>query len=176
MINRFSTSARAAVSAAVEEAGRRGDPRVGTEHLLLGLLHDAESPASRAMGVDLDGARHALDAMDSAALAAVGLDVKADVSADVNADPVAEPDPGADDSDKNLARARSYGRRPFTRGAGAALRRTLAEAQARSTRRLEPTHLLLALLDGGPRDPATALLARLGIDPSAVRSRLSDAA
>ena len=73
MINRFSESARAAVSAAVDEAGRRGDPRVGTEHLLLGLLHDADSPATRSMGIDLRSARQALDSMDSDALAAVGL-------------------------------------------------------------------------------------------------------
>lgn len=167
MINRFSKSARAAVSAAVEEAGRRGDARVGTEHLLLGLLHDADSPATRSVGVDLESARQALETMDNEALAAVGVDVNAD------------PDGDADDDAKGRPRpptARAHGRRPFTRGAGAALRRTLAEAQARSTRRLEPTHLLLALLDGGPRDPATQLLGRLGVDVSVVRSRLSEAA
>jgi ATP-dependent Clp protease ATP-binding subunit ClpA len=171
MINRFSSSARAAVSAALEEAGRRGDARVGTEHLLLGLLHDPDSPATRSMGVDLGSARQALDSMDHDALAAVGVDVQFDGDADA--------DRAENDDAKGLPRlpaARSYGRRPFTRGAGAALRRTLAEAQARNTRRLEPAHLLLALLDGGPRDPATELLGRLGVDASAVRSRLSDAA
>jgi ATP-dependent Clp protease ATP-binding subunit ClpA len=165
MINRFSSSARAAVSAAVEEAGRRGDPRVGTEHLLLGLLHDPDSPATRSMGVDLSSARQALDSMDNDALASVGVDVHADRGESVDAMGLTR-----------LPMARSSGRRPFTRGAGAALRRTLAEAQARKTRRLEPTHLLLALLDAGPRDPATELLGRLGVDASAVRARLSDAA
>jgi ATP-dependent Clp protease ATP-binding subunit ClpA len=170
MINRFSASAKAAVSAAVEEAGRRGDPRVGTEHLLLGLLHDPDSPATRSMGVDLSTARQALDSMDNDALAAVGVDVHAE-----HAD---HADHAENDDAKGLPRlpARSAGRRPFTRGAGAALRRTLAEAQARKTRRLEPAHLLLALLDGGPRDPATELLGRLSVDATAVRSRLSDAA
>ncbi len=38
MFNRFSKSARQAVTAAVDEAHARGDRRVGTEHLLLGLL------------------------------------------------------------------------------------------------------------------------------------------
>jgi hypothetical protein len=109
------------------------------------------------MGIDLRSARQALDSMDSDALAAVGVDVRLAADADADAD-------------------RAYGRRPFTCGAGAALRRTLAEARARNTSRLEPTHLLLALLDGGPRDPATELLGRLGVDASAVRSRLSDAA
>jgi ATP-dependent Clp protease ATP-binding subunit ClpA len=163
MINRFSASARAAVSAAVDEAGRRGDPRVGTEHLLLGLLHDTDSPATRSIGIDLRSARQALDSMDNDALAAVGVDVDLNAAGDTTAD-------------ARIPASRSYGRRPFTRGAGAALRRTLAQAQARNTSRLEPTHLLLALLDGGPRDPATELLGRLGVDAAAVRSRLSDAA
>jgi ATP-dependent Clp protease ATP-binding subunit ClpA len=161
MINRFSRSARAAVVAAVDEAGCRGDARVGTEHLLLGLLHDPGSQAARTLGVDLETARAALQTMDVDALGAVGIDVSAD--ADVSGLP------------RPLA-MRAHGRRPFTRAAGEALRRTLAEAKGRNARRLEATHLLLALLDCGPRDPATHLLARLGIDASVVRSRLSDAA
>jgi len=50
------------------------------------------------------------------------------------------------------------------------------EAGRRGDARVGTEHLLLALLDGGPRDPATELLGRLGVDASAVRSRLSDAA
>lgn len=167
MINRFSRSARAAVSAAVDEAGRRGDARVGTEHLLLGLLHDPGSEVARTMGVDLATARGALQTMDVDALAAVGVDVSVDVSVDANIDATGLP---------RLLSKRTHGRRPFTLAAGAALRRTLAEARGRGTRRLEPTHLLLALLDCGPRDPATQLLERLGVDAAVVRSRLSHAA
>jgi len=155
MFNQFSKAARAAVAGAVDEAQRRGDTRIGTEHLLLGLLHEADSAAVRAIGVDLDSARRALRAMDVDALAAVGIDVGG----------LAPPTP---------ARARSH--RPFTAAAKGVMRRTLAEAQRRRARRLESTDLLLALLDCGPGDPATQLLGRLGVDPSIVRATLSDAA
>jgi len=159
MINRFSTSTRAAVAAAVDEAGRRGDARVGTEHLLLGLLHDPGSAAARSMAVDLEAARGALRAMDVDALAAVGIDVDVD-------------GPGL----PGLLTGPAHRRRPFTTAAGAALRRTLAEAQSGNARRLEPAHLLLALLDCEPRDPVRQLLDRLGVDRSLVRARLSEAA
>ena len=54
-----------------EEARRRGDRKVGTEHLILGLLR--EPVLAQALGCDLQTARDALDAMDHAALAAVGI-------------------------------------------------------------------------------------------------------
>jgi ATP-dependent Clp protease ATP-binding subunit ClpA len=155
MFNRFNRSARAAVVAAADEAQRRGDARIGTEHLLLGLLHEPDS--RRAIGADVDSARRALQAMDVDALAAVGVEVGAQ----------GLPTP---------APARVSGQRSFTAAARDALRRTLVEAQRRGSRQLAPTHLLLALLDGGPRDPATQLLARLGVDAATVRSRLSEAA
>jgi Clp amino terminal domain, pathogenicity island component len=78
MIMRLSADARKLVlTSAAEEAGRRGDRRLGTDHLLLGLLHDADSSAARALGVSLESARGASDALDRAALAAVGVDVSA---------------------------------------------------------------------------------------------------
>lgn len=157
MFNRFNRSARAAVVAAVDEAQRRGDSRIGTEHLLLGLLHDADSVAVQAIGVDLDAARRALRTMDVDALAAVGIEV------DVEGLPTVLP-------------TKFAGHRSFTAAARDVLRRTLLEAQRRRTRQLSPTHLLLALLDGGPRDPATQLLTRLDVDVAVVRSRLSEAA
>jgi ATP-dependent Clp protease ATP-binding subunit ClpA len=155
MFNQFSKAARAAVAAAVDEAQRRGDTRIGTEHLLLGLLHEADSPAVRAVGVDLDSARRALHAMDVEALAAVGIDV-----------------PGL----APVTPAKTRNHRPFTAAAKGVMRRTLAEAQRRRARRLESTDMLLALLDAGPHDPATELLSRLGVDAAVVRSRLSAAA
>jgi len=54
-----------------EEARRRGDRKVGTEHLILGLLR--EPVLAQALGCDLQTARDALDAMDHDALAAVGI-------------------------------------------------------------------------------------------------------
>jgi hypothetical protein len=54
-----------------EEARRRGDRKVGTEHLILGLLR--EPLLAQALGCDLQTARDALDAIDQDALAAVGI-------------------------------------------------------------------------------------------------------
>jgi Clp amino terminal domain, pathogenicity island component len=56
---------------ASEEARRGGDRRVGTEHLILGLLR--EPAVAQALGCDLRTARDTLDAMDHNALAAVGI-------------------------------------------------------------------------------------------------------
>jgi len=56
-----------------EEARRRGDRRVGTEHLVLALLRD--SNLAQALGCDLQFARETLDAMDrDALLDALGVD------------------------------------------------------------------------------------------------------
>ena len=55
------------------EAIRRGDRTIGTEHLVLALLADPASPAAAALGCDLDSARRALDALDRQALAAIGV-------------------------------------------------------------------------------------------------------
>jgi ATP-dependent Clp protease ATP-binding subunit ClpA len=51
---------------ATAEARRRGDRRVGTEHLALALLADPESVTARALGVSLTAARDALRALDLA--------------------------------------------------------------------------------------------------------------
>src|SRR5260221_9395240 len=77
MPKRLSVDARKLVlTSATEEARRRGDRRLGTDHLLLGLLHDEDSAAAQALGVSLADARAASDALDRAALAAVGVQVK----------------------------------------------------------------------------------------------------
>jgi predicted ArsR family transcriptional regulator len=55
------------------EAQRRGDRRVGTEHLVLALLADPDSVTARALGVDLDSARAALDVLDRQALEYLGI-------------------------------------------------------------------------------------------------------
>src|SRR6188472_734335 len=60
---------------AAEEARRRGDRRIGSDHLLLALLKDEDSVTARALGVDLPTARGALVELDRQALAWVGIDV-----------------------------------------------------------------------------------------------------
>ena len=42
---------RSVLTWAAGEARRRGDRRIGTVHILLGLLHDADSDAAKVLGV-----------------------------------------------------------------------------------------------------------------------------
>ena len=141
---------------AAGEARRRGDRRIGTVHLLLGLLHDADSEAARVLGVDLASARAAESALDRTALAAVGIEVS-----DLNF-AVESPD--------------QRGLLPLTSGARAVLQRTIQEASPKKTGRIAVRHLLLALLTREAPDPAAELLEALGVDVLAVRDRLADPA
>ena len=154
MPKRLSDDARKLVlTSATEEARRRGDRRLGTDHLLLGLLHDEDSRAAQALGVSLADARAASDALDLAALAAVGIEIPT----------LGEEAPA------------SFGRRlpPLTSGARAVFKRAIGEARPARSGRIEATHFLLALLTLQRPDPAAELLDALGVDPAAVRKRLS---
>ncbi len=153
MPKRLSADARKLVlTSATEEARRRGDRRLGTDHLLLGLLHDQDSRAAKALGVSLAGARAASDALDLAALGAAGVEIQA----------LGEAPPA------------SFGRRlpPLTSGARAVFQRAIDEARPFRSGRIDTTHFLLALLSLQRPDPAAELLDALGVDPAAVRQRL----
>jgi ATP-dependent Clp protease ATP-binding subunit ClpA len=154
VFNKFSTSAREAVALAVTEASKRGGRRVGTEHLLLALLHEPDGVVTRALGVGLDQVRSALDAMDVDALTAVGVDTAV----------------------VPVVPSRSTGHLAFTSAAKAVLERSLRETIRRKDRRIEPMHLLLGLLRCERPDATAELLERLGVDPAVVRARLSTAA
>ncbi len=154
MPKRLSVDARKLVlTSATEEARHRGDRRLGTDHLLLGLLHDQDSRAAKALGVSLAGARAALLDLDVAALAAVGIEIQA----------LGEGPPV------------SFGRRlpPLTSGARAVVKRAIDEARPSRSGRIDTTHFLLALLSLQRPDPAAELLDALGVDPAAVRKRLA---
>lgn len=129
----------AALVRAGEEAARRGDRRVGTDHLLLGLLHD--EAIAHAVGADVERARAAARELDQAALAAIGVDLGDLPSAR----------PGA-----------RVGHLPLTSAARAAIGRSGAVADAERVRRIEPRHLLAALLECAEPDPAATLLAAIG--------------
>lgn len=150
MFERFANSPWAVVvKSALEEARRRGDRRVGTEHLLLGVLHDPGS--ARALGVELEAARAALDDLDRAALAAIGIDTAGLAP---------------------LTLGPSRKRPPMTSAALTALKQAVMAAKTRS-RSIDPKHLLLALLACDPPDPAAQLLAELGIDRATARNRIA---
>jgi ATP-dependent Clp protease ATP-binding subunit ClpA len=150
LFERFTREARRAVTAAVEEAEKRGDASVGTEHLLIGVVSSA-APGSNLIGASVDTLREALAAIDQAALEATGVD------ADLPIDPV-----------HNHRR----GHLQFTGGAKRVLEDTLREAIGMGSRRLEPEHILIALTLRPPRDPAIRLLERAGLSPDAIRTDL----
>lgn len=135
---------------ACEEALRCGDRKVGTDHLLLALLRDAA--CAQAVGHDLAQARVALDAIDMAALAAVGIDAAACTP------PALE--------------GRQRDRLPLTPAAKHALQQA---GKVAGSRRFGPLHLLQALAQNPAPDPAKALLARLGVDKVQLVSTLKQA-
>ena len=97
-------------------------------------------------------ARKALSDLDETALAAVGVDARGIERAPVSA---------------------KAGHLPFTSGAKATLTRSLTEARRAQARRITTAHLLLGLVDGDRDDPASEVLATLGVDREQLRARLS---
>lgn len=138
------------IMAAQAEAQRRGDRRLSTEHLLLGVLHEPEAVA--ALGVDLAAARAGLDGLDRQALAAIGVNTGEFSPAAVPA---------------------ATKRPPLTTAARATLLRAIKPGPR--VRAVHPTagQFVLALLANDRPDPAADLLAHLGVDTAAVRARLS---
>ena len=138
MFERFAAQARDAVHLAIEDAGRRGDRKVATDHLLVGILHDPEIAAE--VGASPEVTKHVADQLDRDALSAIGVDTAAFGP---------------------LGAAAGAARLPFTPGAKAVLKRTLAYAAAEKSRRIETRHLLRALRERRAPDPAAELLAAL---------------
>jgi hypothetical protein len=151
MFERFAKGTRDAVFLAIEEAGRRGDRRVGTDHLLFGVLHDAA--VAESVGVGDSAARAFADDLDRVSLAAVGIDVG---------------------TFGQLAPAVGAARLPFTSGAKVALKRTLALTVAEKARRIQARHLLLALLERNEPDPAAQIITGLQMDKQNTRIALLD--
>jgi ATP-dependent Clp protease ATP-binding subunit ClpA len=135
---------KAVLMSAAFEADRRGARRIGTEDLLLGVLHDRTSQADEVLGVDLDAARATVDDLDRSALASVGVDLGG-----MTLRPRAE---------------RSRRRPPLTSGAKAVLVRAVRLARAERARRVGMRHLLVALLGCRHPDPAAELLDALEVD------------
>ncbi|MDT3441613.1 MULTISPECIES: Clp protease N-terminal domain-containing protein [unclassified Pseudofrankia] len=190
---RFAAGARGVVGAALAEARLRGDRRIGTEHLLLGVLHHPDTEAARALGVDLPAARSALAALDQAALAALGIAVGAlapaapaddgvdpwpAARAPASGEPASGDDPAAvlfgHDRQRPTPAQVAQLRTALSSGARAVLSRALAVAPTTPARRVTPELVLLALLERPPPDPAATLLDRLGVDRAAARGQLGD--
>jgi hypothetical protein len=144
---------------ASEEARRRGDRRTGTDHLLLALLEDPSIKV--VLGVNLQQARQALEALDHEALGALGLGSGTDAPAlPTRAVP------------KN-PRIRDIAQKDRLRMTPAA-KKVLEEASKPNRRKLRITaqQVLAQILTLQPPDPAAALLGALGVNTSEVRRRL----
>lgn len=149
-----------------EEARRRGDRRVGTEHLVLGLLREPD--LAQVLDCDLGEAREALDAMDRDALVAVGIDRA------LGAPPVPTREPALGGGRPSL-KALLTDRLPMTPVA----KRVLEESgkdhrRGRAERRWSPHAVLAALLRLAAPDPGAALLDALEVDRAALSAHLSE--
>lgn len=149
------TELKTLLADASEEMARRGERRLGTDHLLLALLHEPHSPAAEALGVALADARAAADGLDVAALAAIGVVV----------------------GTEQMAIPERLGRRfpPLTSGARDVLQRAIDAANPRHSGHIGGEHVLLALMARHRPDPAAELLHTLGIDLAAAQGRLGAA-
>ncbi len=144
---------------ASEEARRRGDRRVGTDHILLALFEDPSIEA--VLGVNRQEARRALESLDHEALSALGMGSSTDApSLPMRAVP-------------RKPRIRDVARKDRLRMTPAA-KRVLEQASKPNRRRLYVTaqQVLAQILALRPPDPAAALLGALDVNTPEVRRRL----
>ena len=144
---------------ASEEARRRGDRRVGTDHILLALFEDPSMEV--VLGVSLQKARRALESLDREALAALGL-----VSG-------TDPPPLPIRAVPKKPRIREVAQKDRLRMAPAA-KKVLEDAVKPHRRKTQVTaqQVLAQILTLQPPDPAAMLLGALGVNTSEVRRRL----
>jgi ATP-dependent Clp protease ATP-binding subunit ClpA len=144
---------------ASEEARRRGDRRIGTDHVLLGLFEDPSIEV--VLGVTLQQARQALESLDQEALGALGMGSGTD----------APPLPMRAVPKKPTIRA--VMKKDRLRMTPAA-KRVLEEAVKPMRRKTQVTaqQVLAQILTLQPPDPAAVLLGALGVNTSEIRRRL----
>ena len=170
MLERFTSEARAAVVGAQQEARRLGAERIGTEHLLLGLL-EQDGPAAAVLtghGLTQDTVAAAIvahtggDELDAEALSTLGIDLDA-----VRSTVEEVFGPGA----LGARRRPRRGHIPFTPRAKKVLELSLREALAMGSRTISDGHVALGLLREG-QGLAMKVLHDRGIDPQALRAEL----
>lgn len=175
MFERFTASARAAVTAAETAARDLRAPEIGTGHLLLGVLRTADAPLLGVLagaGLTPGGVEAALrgrtegfsagefSAEDAAALRAIGIDldaVRESLRGTFGRDVLGEA------VDRPAGRPRWHVR--FMPPAKKVLELSLREAIARKDRHIGAEHILLGLLRA--QDPASY---RLVTDPAGLRT------
>lgn len=151
MFERFTADVRVAVLTAAQEAcAGRGESRIGTDHLLIGVVAAGNGTAAAA-GLTVDGLNDALDRLDERALGAVGIGAEEAVL-------------------ERLLGWRRRGHLPFSGGAKKSLERCLAIVLDLGHRRITSDHLLAGITMGGANDPAVRLLRACWIEPSELES------
>jgi hypothetical protein len=145
---------------ASEEARRRGDRRVGTDHLLLALFEDPSIEV--VLGVSLQQARQALESLDREALGALGLGPGSDAA------------PLPMRAVPKKPRIRDVAKKDRLRMTPAA-KKVLEQAyKPKGHRKLQVTgpEVVAQILALQPPDPATVLLNALRVDRTDTLQRL----
>jgi len=153
MFEKFTKEAHRVVTRAVEEAEVRGDSRINTEHLLLGVSHTA---GLGQLGLSPEPLRRQLDRLDAEALEAVGID----------------PSLINETVEDSRPTVRKRGHIPFTEAAKHVLKQALREAIELKHRYIGVEHIALALTTLSPLDRAVRVLDGIGLDPAELRVSL----
>jgi hypothetical protein len=166
-----SPDARAAVLSAAQASARfRGDGRIGTDHLLIGVVTSGNEIARRA-GLSVEGLHEALDRLDGSALGAFGIEAASEAL--LASSPVLRPHSGRERPHRRIL-ARHL---PLSAGAKRSLKKSVQLALDHRHRRINTNHMLAALSTGGYNDPAVRVLRSSAVDPadleSAVQAELS---
>jgi ATP-dependent Clp protease ATP-binding subunit ClpA len=176
MFERFTEPARQVVVRAQEEARVLHSGRIGTEHLLLGLLDQAGSPTAAVLtrhGLTRESTVAAIrsstgaEGLDAAALGAVGIDLDA-----VRDSVEAAFGPGALDVPRGKRAPK--GHIPLTPRAKKVLELSLREALALKSRSIADGHIALGLLREG-EGLAMKVVHDRGIDAATLRDEIRTA-
>ena len=175
MFERFTTEARQTVVDAQDEARHRHAGHIGTEHLLLALMHQP-TPTGEVLarhgltpGAVSDAIRNYIGSgeLDAAALTAVGIDLDA-----VRSSVEASFGPGA--LDRVPGSRAPAGHIPFTPRAKKVLELSLREALAMKSKSIADGHIALGVLREG-EGLAMRVIADRGIDPVELRREITAA-
>ncbi|GAB1821313.1 Clp protease N-terminal domain-containing protein [Herbidospora sp. RD11066] len=181
MFERFTDDARRVVAAAQAEARRLNHPRIGTEHLLLGMLQDPASLAARVLtGLDHGGAETRLrDILNQPGGRAPDLDADLLSTIGIDLDAIREKveeafGPGALDREPvrdHRGHLRSGRHIPFGPRAKKTLELSLREAIALKHKSISDGHILLGVIrDGGGL--AMQIMTEAGLPMTRVREDL----
>lgn len=168
MFERFSKAARASVVQAQDEARVLGSGQIGSVHLLLGVLADAHSLASRVMSTyEIDHARvrsevESLGQSDAAALDAIGIDLDAIRRRAEESFGRGALDRTLPESTGRFGRRRRTSHLPFDPSARKSLELALREAVAMKHNYIGTEHVLLGLVRD-EKAQSMRVLRRLGL-------------